>query len=81
MKGQGGSVRSMDAPMFNYAAKWVLRQHLDNKHKLRMEVGKSGHPFTCVGKSRQQNHHVMNVRILNDPHVRQKWNERRFLIK
>jgi hypothetical protein len=64
-----------------YAAKWVLRQHLDNKHRFRMEVGKSSHPFTCVGRPRQQNHHAMNVRILNDPHVRQKWNEGRFLIK
>jgi len=32
-----------------YATKWLLRQHLDNKHELCMEVGKFGHPFTYVG--------------------------------
>ncbi len=41
-----------------YVAKWLLHQHLDNKHRLRMEVGKSGHPSTHVGGPRQQNHHV-----------------------
>jgi hypothetical protein len=55
-----------------YAAKWLFRQHLDNKHGLRMEVGKFGRPSTCVGGPRQQNHHVMNIRILNNPHARQK---------
>ncbi len=44
-----------------YATKWLLRQHLDNKHGLHMEVGKSSCPFTCVGGLRQQNHHVMKV--------------------
>ncbi len=31
------------------AVKWILCQHLDNKHGLYMEVGKSGYPSTCVG--------------------------------
>ncbi len=53
-----------------YAAKWLFHQHLDNKHKLHMEVGKFGHPSIRV--PRQQNHHVMNVQILNNPHARQK---------
>ncbi len=47
-----------------YVAKWLFRQHLDNKHRLHMEVGKSGCPFTRVGGPRQQNHRVMNVQIL-----------------
>ncbi len=62
-----------------YAVKWLLCQHLDNKHRLCMEVGKFGRPFTCVRGPRQQNHHVMNIRILNNPHARQKWNEKKVL--
>jgi hypothetical protein len=53
-----------------YAAKWLLRQHLDNKHKFHMEVGKSSRPAIHVGGSRQQNHYVMNVQILNNPHIK-----------
>jgi len=44
-----------------YATKWLLCQHLDSKHGLRMEVGKYGRPSTCVGGPRQQNHHAMNA--------------------
>ncbi len=32
-----------------YATKWLLRQHLENKHRLRMEVSKYGCPSTHVG--------------------------------
>jgi tetrahydrodipicolinate N-succinyltransferase len=46
-----------------------------------MEVGKSGHPFTHVGGPRQQNHHIMNARILSNPHARQKWNEKKVIDK
>ncbi len=60
-----------------YVAKWLLRQHLDNKHRLCMEVGKFGCPFTCVGGPRQQNHHAMNAQILSNPHARQKRNEKK----
>jgi hypothetical protein len=42
-----------------------------------MELGKSGRPSTRVGGPRQQNHHAMNVRILNNPHVKQKQNEKK----
>jgi hypothetical protein len=52
-----------------YAAKWLLRKHLDNKHGLCMEVGKSNHPSTCVGGPR---HRAVNIRILSNPHARQK---------
>ncbi len=60
-----------------YVAKWLLRQHLDNKHGLHMEVGKYGHPSTRVGGPKQQNHHVTNIQILNNPHTRQKQNEKK----
>ncbi len=60
-----------------YAVKWLLRQHLDNKHGFCMELSKYGCPFTCVGGPRQQNHHAVNARILSNPHVRQKQNEKK----
>jgi hypothetical protein len=44
-----------------YAVKWLLRQHLDNKNKLHMEVCKFIYPSTRVGGCRQQNHHAMNA--------------------
>ncbi len=43
-----------------YVAKWLFCQHLDNKHRFRMEVSKYSCPIH-VGGPRQQNHHVMNV--------------------
>ncbi len=55
-----------------YVAKWIFCQHLDNKHGLRMELGKFGRPSTRVDEPRQQNHHAMNVQILSNPHTRQK---------
>jgi hypothetical protein len=58
-------------------AKWLLRQHLDNKDGLRMELGKFGRPSIHVGGPRQQNHHAMNVQILSNSHVRQKRNEKK----
>ncbi len=60
-----------------YAVKWLLHQHLDNKHGLRIEVGKYSCPSIHVGGPRQQNHHVINVQILNNPQARQKWNEKK----
>jgi hypothetical protein len=42
-----------------------------------MEVSKSNYPSTHVGGLRQQNHHVMNIRILSNPHARQKRNEKK----
>jgi hypothetical protein len=61
-----------------YAVKWLFRQHLDNKHRIFMEVGNFGHPSTRVGGPRQPNHHVMNVQILSNPHARQqKRNEKK----
>jgi uncharacterized protein YfkK (UPF0435 family) len=46
-----------------------------------MEVGKFGHPSTGVGGPMQQNHHAMNIRILNNPHAKQKRNEKKALYK
>jgi hypothetical protein len=62
-----------------YVAKWLLRQHLDNKHGLCMEVGKFGRPSTHVGGPRQQNRHAMNAQILSNPHTRHKRNEKKAL--
>jgi hypothetical protein len=42
-----------------------------------MEVGKYGCPSIHVGGPRQQNHHGMNTWILNNPHARQKQNEKK----
>ncbi len=64
-----------------YVTKWLLRQHLDKKLGLRMEVGKFGHPSTHVGGPRQQNHHVTNALILSNPHARRKRNEKKTLIE
>jgi len=44
-----------------------------------MEVGKFGRPSIHVRGPRQQNHCVMNLRILNNPHARQKQNEKKTL--
>jgi hypothetical protein len=44
-----------------------------------MELGKFGRPSTRVGGPRQQNHHAMNAQILNNPHARQKRNEKKVL--
>jgi hypothetical protein len=41
MRGQGGFASSM--------AKWLFRQHLDNKHNHHMEASKFGGPFIRVG--------------------------------
>jgi hypothetical protein len=46
-----------------------------------MQVGKYVCPSIHVGGPRQQNHHAMNARILNNPHARQKWNENKVLNK
>jgi hypothetical protein len=62
-----------------YAAKWLFCQHLDNKHGLCMEVDKYGRPSIHVGGPMHQNHHVMNVQILSNPHARQKRNEKKAL--
>jgi hypothetical protein len=82
MKKKSSSVISLHLKIMHaYVAKWLLRQHLDNKHRLCMEVGKSGCPFTRVGGPRQQNHHAMNVRILSNPHAKQKKNEKQLSIE
>jgi hypothetical protein len=44
-----------------------------------MQTRKLGHPFTCHGGLRQQDHDSMNVRILNNSHARQKQNEKNAL--
>jgi hypothetical protein len=44
-----------------------------------MEASKFGHPFTCVGGPRQQNHHAMNVQILNNLQAWQTQNEKKVI--
>ncbi len=41
-------------------------------HGLHLEVGKFGCPSTRLRVPKQQYHNSMNVRILNNPHARQK---------
>ncbi len=50
--------------------------HLDNKHGLHLEVGKSSCPSIHPRGPRQQNHGSMNARILNN-HMqgKSKWKE------
>jgi hypothetical protein len=42
-----------------------------------MQAKKSRRPFICHGGPRQQDHGTMNVRILSNPHAREKWNEKK----
>jgi hypothetical protein len=44
-----------------------------------MQAKKSRHPFIHHGGLKQQDHDSMNARILNNPHVRQKQNEKKAL--
>jgi hypothetical protein len=44
-----------------------------------MQAKKSRRPSICPGGPRQQDHGSMNARILNNPHARQKWNEKKAL--
>ncbi len=52
---------------------------MDNKYEFHIEVSKYGCPSTHVGGPRQQNHYAMNIRILNNPHAKQQWNEKKAL--
>jgi hypothetical protein len=63
----------------SYTTKWLFCRHLDNKHELHLEVGKSSHPFICLGGLKQQDHSSMNVHILNNSHARQKQNKKKAL--
>jgi hypothetical protein len=69
----------VDACTCFYAAKWLCCQHLEQTHSLRMQAKKSRCPSTHLGMPRQQKHIFMNVCILNNPHTRQKQNEKKAL--
>jgi hypothetical protein len=69
-KGQGGSARSMDASTLMWLNGCFVDTWTTNTC-FCMEVSKYGRPFTHVGGPRQQNHHVMNVWILNN-HIQGK---------
>ncbi len=42
-----------------------------------MQAKRSGRPSIHLGGLRQQDHGSMNVYILNNPHAKQKWNEKK----
>jgi hypothetical protein len=44
---------------------------------LHLEVGKFGCPSIRLGGPKQQDHNFMNAHISNNPHARQKWNEKK----
>ncbi len=67
----------VDTCTCSYAAKWLFRKHLERTHSFRMQIGRLGCPFGCPKGPKQQDHGSLNVRILNNPHVKQKWNEKK----
>jgi hypothetical protein len=58
-----------------YAPKWLFCRNLDQKHGFQMQLNGFGGPSIHPKSPRQQNHIPMNVRILNNLHATQKWNE------
>ncbi len=61
----------------SYVGKWLFRKHLDQTHGLQMQLGRYRRSSICFKGLRQQDHISINVCILNDPHARQKWNEKK----
>jgi hypothetical protein len=62
----------------SYVAKLLFCKHLDQTHGLCMQWGRFKHPSTHLRGLKQQDHISMNVFILDDPHTKQKWNEKKF---
>jgi hypothetical protein len=60
-----------------YAAKWLFRRHLDQTYGLQMQLCKFGYPYIHLEGFGQQDHTSTNVCILNNPHARQKRNEKK----
>jgi hypothetical protein len=67
----------VNACISSYAGKWLFHKHLDQTHGLYMQLGRSRHSSICFRGLRQQDHISINVSILNNPHARQKWNEKK----
>jgi hypothetical protein len=42
-----------------------------------MQAKRSGRPSIHLRRLKQQDHGSMNAHILNNPHARQKWNEKK----
>ncbi len=61
----------------SYVAKWLFCQHLEQTHSLQMQAKRSGRPSIHLRRLKQQDHGSMNAHILNNPHARQKWNEKK----
>jgi hypothetical protein len=60
-----------------YCAKWLLTKHLKEVHGLVAKKAKHGRPSTSVGRPRHRNHAKMNVRILGNAMVLQRWNDQK----
>ncbi len=50
-----------------YSTKWLLTVHLKKVHSLATEKGKHDPLSTCPEGPKQQNHIVMNAKVLSDP--------------
>jgi hypothetical protein len=59
-----------------YAPKWLFRKNLNQTHGFQIQLSRYRRLSIRPKSPRQQNHTLMNVRILNNSHARQKWNER-----
>ncbi len=79
-KGQGESARSMDAltlmrPNGYFVNIWTTNTGFTWRQANLAIL------LLVLGSPRQQNHHVMNVQILRNPHARQKQNDKKALDK
>jgi hypothetical protein len=58
-----------------YCAKWLLTKHLKEVYGLVVEKAKLGKLSTCEESPQHQDHVKMNVRILRNAMVMQRWND------
>jgi hypothetical protein len=67
----------VDACISSYVAKWLIRKHLSEHTHFKYKMGNQGCPSIRPRGLRQKDHESMNACILNNPHARQKWNEKK----
>ncbi len=60
-----------------YCAKWLLTKYLKEVHGLVAKKAKPGRPSISIGGHRYQDHVKMNVRILGNAMVVQRWNDQK----
>ncbi len=63
--------------IITYCAKWLLTKHLKEVHGLVVEKAKPGKPSISKRGLQHQDHAKMNVRILGDTMVVQRWNNQK----